>query len=247
MGFKLISSIITAGAVALALSLSGCASMGGQSAEQTEMAKLQEQAQLAASATTVLQKQMLQPSTRRIPRTLVDQARCIAVFPQVTQAGLIVGGQRGTGLISCRQRSGDFTNAPPAVYQLSSASFGLQAGAARRSVVLLFTTQQSVNAVLDSLVKMGSQMAVNAGPSGYDRPIDKAAPIVAYGIARKGLFGGLSLGGGKVEFDTDANTAIYGNDPTPREVLLQTPEVPESMQAYMDTLQKFATDSADNS
>lgn len=229
------ASILTAGTLALA----GCASTGQSSAPQSDMARLQEQAQLAASATTVLQQQMLQPSQRRIPRALVDKARCVAVFPKVTQAGFIVGGQHGDGLISCRQRSGDFTNAPPAVYKLSSASVGLQAGASTRSVVLLFTTQQSVNAVLDSLVKMGSQVAVNAGPSGYDQPIDSAAPIVAYGIARKGLFGGVSLGGGKVEFDTDANTAIYGVNPTPRGVLLQTPKVPTSMKSYVETVETF--------
>lgn len=238
----LFASILTAGTLALA----GCASTGGTSPDQSEMARLQSQAQLAASAATILQKQMLQPSQRRIPHDLVDKARCIAVFPKVKQAGFIVSGQSGRGLISCRQRSGDFTNAPPAVYNLSATSVGLQAGVASRSVVLLFTTQQSVNAVLDSLVKMGSQVTANAGPSGYDRPVNSSAPIVAYGIARKGVFGGVSLGRGKVEFDTNANTAIYGDDPTPREVLLQTDEVPLSMQSYMDVLQKFTTEDNDN-
>lgn len=236
------ASILAAGTLALA----GCASTGDTAADQSAMGKLQTQAQLAASAATILQKQMLQPSQRRIPHALVDKARCIAVFPEVKQAGFIVSGQSGRGLISCRQRSGDFTNAPPAVYNLSATSVGLQAGVASRSVVLLFTTQQSVNAVLDSLVKMGSQVAVNAGPSGYDRPIDNSAPIVAYGIARTGLFGGVSLGRGKVEFDTDANTAIYGDNPTPRKILLQTREVPLSMQSYMDVLQKFSTEGASN-
>lgn len=238
----LFASILLAGSLALA----GCASTGDSPSDQSEMAKLQSQAQLAASAATILQKQMLQPGQRRIPHALVDKARCIGVFPKVSEAGLIVGRKSGRGLISCRQRSGDFTNAPPTVYQLSATSIGLQAGVASRSVVLLFTTQQSVNAVLDSLVKMGSQVAVNAGPSGYDRPIDSNAPIIAYGIARKGLFGGASLGRGKVEFDTDANTAIYGTDPAPRQVLLQTDEVPASMQSYMDVLQKFTTDASDN-
>lgn len=241
MRSTLIASILVVGSLVLA----GCAS-NGTSPDQSATAKLQTQAQLAASATTILQQQMLQPGQRRIPHALVDKARCIAVFPKVSEVGLIIGHKSGRGLISCRQRSGDFTNAPPAVYQLSATSIGLQAGVASRSVVLLFTTQQSVNAVLDSLVKMGSQVTVSAGPSGYDRPIDSNAPVVAYGIARKGLFGGASLARGKVEFDTDANTAIYSANPTPRKVLLQTDEVPASMQSYMNALQKFASGDTDD-
>lgn len=229
---------LVAGALAAALVATGCASTSGGSTSDT--ARLQQQAQLAGQAATVLQRQMLQPSQRRIPKALVAKARCIAVFPDVTQAGLIFGGSHGRGLISCRQRSGDFTDAPPAVYTLSSASIGLQAGAARRAVVLLFTTQQSTRAVLDSLVKLGSQVAVSAGPRGYDAPIDSAAPVVAYGVSKKGLYAGLNLGGGKVTFDTTANAAIYETaDPDPREVLLQTPRVPQSMASYVSTVEQF--------
>ncbi|HET7313692.1 lipid-binding SYLF domain-containing protein [Salinisphaera sp.] len=226
--------VATVAAIAL---VAGCATTGQQNYTQ----KLQAQAALAGRAATVLQRQLLQPSRHRIPRSLVEQARCIAVFPKVTQAGFIIGGQRGRGLISCRQRSGDFTNAPPAVYTLSALSIGLQAGAAERAVVLLFTTQQSVRAVLDSLVKLGSQVSVSAGPTGYDRSVNSAAPIVAYGIARKGLYAGISLGGARVSFDTDANTAIYGPDPDPRQVLLQTDNVPQSMQTYVRALESFTS------
>lgn len=223
-------------AATMAVIVAGCASTSHHNYTDS----LQKQARLAGRAATVLQKQMLQPSQRRIPKDLVDKARCIAVFPKVTQAGFIFGGQRGRGVISCRQRSGDFTQAPPAVYTLSGASVGLQAGASERSVVLLFTTHQSVRAVMDSLVKLGSQISVSAGPTGYDRSVGTAAPIVAYGIARKGLFAGVNLGGGKVAFDKDANTAVYGPNPTPRKILLQTSSVPQSMQTFVGALESFA-------
>ncbi|WP_423821691.1 lipid-binding SYLF domain-containing protein [Salinisphaera sp. SPP-AMP-43] len=231
-------------ATTLSTVVAGCATT---SEKQNYTEKLQEQAALAGRAATVLQQQMLQPSQRRIPKDLVKKTRCIAVFPKVTQAGFILGGQRGRGLISCRQRSGDFTDAPPAVYSLSAASIGLQAGAAQRAVVLLFTTQQSVRAVLDAQVKLGSQVSVSAGPTGYDQSVNSAAPIVAYGIARKGLYAGLNLGGGKVEFDRDANTAIYGPNPTPRKVLLQTPQVPQSMQTYAGAVEDFTNEALQDS
>lgn len=221
--------------------VAGCATTR-QSDNQadTSDATLQAQAKLAADAATVLQQQMLQPSQRRIPHALAENARCIAVFPSVLQAGLIVGGSHGRGLIVCRQRSGNFNHAPPAVYSLSSASIGLQAGASRRSVVLFFNTLQSTRAVYDSLVKLGSQVAVTAGPRGYDQPIDPNAAIVAYGISKDGLFAGLNLGGAKVAFDDKANTAIYDDpEPMPREILLQTNEVPRAVRAYTDAVEAF--------
>ena len=224
--------------VALGLA-TGCASNRDQAAA-SDTARLQKQAALAADAATVLQQQMLQPSQARIPRALIEKARCIAVFPTVTEAGLIFGGSRGTGLISCRQRTGNYVDAPPAVYKLSSASIGLQAGAAQSSVVLLFTTVQSTRAVLDSLVKLGSQVAVSAGPRGYDQPIRDSAPIVAYGISKKGLFAGVNLGGGKVAFEKARNAIIYDvTDPQPRDILLQTPRIPQSMANYVDTVEQF--------
>ena len=217
----------------------GCASNRDQT-QASETAQLQAQAKLAADATTVLQQQMLQPSQARIPRALIEKARCIAVFPTVTEAGLIFGGSRGTGLISCRQRTGNYMDAPPAVYTVSSASIGLQAGAAQSSVILLFTTLQSTRAVLDSLVKLGSQVAVSAGPRGYDQPISDSAPIVAYGISKKGLFAGLNLSGSKVAFNKPRNSVIYNvTDPQPREILLQTPRIPQSMANYVEAVEQF--------
>ncbi len=107
-------------------------------------------------------------------------------------------------------------------------------------VILLFTTLQSTRAVLDSLVKLGSQVAVSAGPRGYDQPIRDSAPIVAYGISKKGLFAGLNLSGGKVAFNKPRNSVIYDvTDPQPREILLQTPRVPQSMSNYVEAVEQF--------
>lgn len=222
-------------AAALVAFVTGCAT----SSQRNYTNKLQKQALLAGHAAAVLEKQKLQPSRHRIPRELVDKARCIGVFPKVTRAVFLFGAQRGRGMISCRQRSGDFADASPAVYTLSGVSIGLQAGATKRAVVLLFMSRQSVRAVLDSLVKLGSRISVSAGPTGYDRRVDSDAPIVAYGIGRKGLYAGLNLGGGRATFDTDANIAVYGLNPMPRKILLQTTYIPQAMQTYSKALESF--------
>jgi hypothetical protein len=46
------------------------------------------------SAAAVLQSML---SSHRIPSSFVDQAKCIAVIPKLTKAGLIVGGKHGDG------------------------------------------------------------------------------------------------------------------------------------------------------
>jgi SH3 domain-containing YSC84-like protein 1 len=41
-----------------------------------------------------------------IPQDLLEKAECVAVFPSVIQAGLILGGRSGRGLSSCRTTVG---------------------------------------------------------------------------------------------------------------------------------------------
>jgi lipid-binding SYLF domain-containing protein len=55
-------------------------------------------------ATTVLHEIMAAPD-RAIPRSVLEQAEGIAVFPSTLKAGLLIGGQRGRGLVSVRDRS----------------------------------------------------------------------------------------------------------------------------------------------
>lgn len=221
-----------------ALLIAGCSTMGGSGNSQNAVTK---QAKLASDAQTVLQQQMTHAKEKRIPNQLTANARCIAVFPSVIKGGLIVGGQHGKGLVSCRQKSGGFKSANPAVFSLSGGSIGLQAGAQKSSVILLFMTQQSVDALLNSKIKLGSQVSVTAGPSGYDRQIGHVpAPVVAYATSRNGLYAGVDLSGTKMSFNQSANTDLYGSSATARGVLLGSTQSAGVMNSYEQTLQQFA-------
>src|SRR5690625_2068490 len=121
-----------------AMGLAACSTMGmgGGTAQNTT----QPQAELASEAASLLQQQMSQPPQKRIPTDLIANARCIGVFPSIIKAGLIIGGHRGKGLISCRQDSGGFGKAAPVIYAITGGSVGLQAGVQQSSVILLFET-----------------------------------------------------------------------------------------------------------
>src|SRR5215469_18002814 len=77
-------------------------------------------------------------SSNQIPAPLLKQAKCVAVIPKLTKAGLIVGGKHGSGAVSCRTSSGWTA---PAFITMTGGSVGLQAGAAHQDVVLLMNAQ----------------------------------------------------------------------------------------------------------
>ena len=235
---RIIQSLALASSV---LAVAGCSSMGGMGGSNASEGSTAQQAALASKAQTVLQQQMSQPNAKRIPNQLIADARCIGVFPSVVKAGFIVGGQHGKGLVACRQQAGGFNTANPAVFSLSSGSIGLQAGAQKTSIVLLFETQQSVDALLQSGVKLGSQIGVTAGPSGYNHAITQPpAPVVAYVMSQKGLYAGIDLSGTKLSFDSAANTDLYGGSATARGVLLGRMPSAGVLTSFTQTLQQFA-------
>ncbi|MBR7959171.1 hypothetical protein KDW41_01785 [Burkholderia vietnamiensis] len=134
-------------------------------------------------------------STVKGSRELVAKSRGVLVFPEVLQAGFIVGGQTGNGAL----RVGGST---VGYYNTSSLSVGLQAGAQSKAIVFLFMTQQALDEFRNSdgwaagagasvaLVKMGANGAVDSNTA--------TAPIQVIVLTNAGLMGDVSINGTKV-------------------------------------------------
>lgn len=134
-------------------------------------------------------------STVKGSRELVAKSRGVLVFPEVIQAGFIVGGQSGNGAL----RVGGST---VGYYNTSSLSVGLQAGAQSKAIVFLFMTQQALDEFRGSdgwaagagasvaLVKMGANGAVDSNTA--------TAPVEVLVLTNAGLMGDLSVNGTKV-------------------------------------------------
>ncbi|KVN97021.1 hypothetical protein WL40_18025 [Burkholderia ubonensis] len=128
-------------------------------------------------------------------RELVAKSRGILVFPNVLQAGLIVGGQSGNGAL----RVGGSTIG---YYNTSSLSVGLQAGAQSKAIVFLFMTQDA----LDSFRKTdgwsagadASVAVVKVGANGAVDTNTATAPVQVLVLTNAGLMGDLSVNGTKV-------------------------------------------------
>ncbi|MCM3755446.1 YSC84-related protein, partial [Bacillus licheniformis] len=125
----------------------------------------------------------------------VSKARGVLVFPNVLQAGFIVGAQSGNGAL----RVGGST---VGYYNTSSLSVGLQAGAQSKAVVFLLMTQDALDSFRKSdgwsagadasvaVVKVGANGAVDSNTA--------TAPVEVLVLTNAGLMGDLSVNGTKV-------------------------------------------------
>jgi lipid-binding SYLF domain-containing protein len=134
-------------------------------------------------------------ATQPKAKDLGQRAKAILIFPKIYKGGFIIGGQSGDGAL----RTGGKT---VAYYNISAASFGLQAGGQRFSYVLFFMTDSA----LDYLQKSDG-WAIGSGPSVV--VMDKGAAasmtstsltqdVYAFPFGQKGLMAGLGLEGSKI-------------------------------------------------
>lgn len=175
-----------------------------------------------------------------IPLKLLQKAEGIAVFPGVIKAGFVVGGSAGKGLLAVRREDGTWSL--PVYIKLAGGSIGFQAGVQSTDVVLVFTTKRSVNGLLDGTFNLGGDASIAAGPVGRSATaatnLELDAEIYSYSRSR-GLFGGISLDGSKIDVDYDANSEVYGADTTPRMVFAgNTQSSPRPVTKFTDMLEE---------
>ncbi|WP_027812626.1 YSC84-related protein, partial [Burkholderia cenocepacia] len=144
------------------LALAGCTTTPGK--PDSAAASASKRQSIDASVNATLSRLY---STVPGSRDLVSKARGVLVFPNVLQAGFIVGAQSGNGAL----RVGGST---VGYYNTSSLSVGLQAGAQSKAVVFLFMTQDALDSFRKSdgwsagadasvaVVKVGANGAVDS-------------------------------------------------------------------------------------
>jgi lipid-binding SYLF domain-containing protein len=129
-------------------------------------------------------------------RELVRSAAGTLVFPRVTKGGAGIAGEYGEGALRIAGKTVGY-------YSVSSASIGLTLGAAKRSEIIVFTTQESLNQFIASKgwsvgADTGVAVISKGGGANYDTDTLKK-PVMGFVFAEKGLIGDLSLEGSKIE------------------------------------------------
>ncbi|WP_269496648.1 lipid-binding SYLF domain-containing protein [Castellaniella sp. S9] len=132
-----------------------------------------------------------QPETR----FLAEQSSAVLVFPRILKAGLVVGAERGKGVLFRDDK-------PDGHYASTGLSYGLQAGAQAYGYALFFMRESATRALDD---RNGWEIGV--GPSvvlideGAARKLSSTTAdhdIYAYVFGQKGLMAGIGVQGSKI-------------------------------------------------
>jgi len=184
-------------------------------------------AERAQKAAEVLNEIMGTPD-KGVPDYLLERAKAIAVFPHVVKGALGIGGSFGKGLIIARKGRGWGT---PSYVDISGGSVGFQIGVSATDVILVFTDEGGVKALLEGKVKLGADAAVVAGPVGRTAEagtdIQLKSGIYSYSRS-KGLFAGIALDGAVVTINDSANHKVYGKAVSGNDILLSGTVAPNA-------------------
>jgi lipid-binding SYLF domain-containing protein len=128
-------------------------------------------------------------------KALNEKAVAVLVFPKITKAGLMIGGQYGEGVLFKEGK-------PVAYYSTAGASYGLQAGAQTFGYVMMFMNEKalaSLNTAEGLEVGVGpSIVVVDSGMGKSTTTTTALNDIYAFIFNQKGLMAGLGLQGNKI-------------------------------------------------
>jgi len=134
-------------------------------------------------------------------RVLAKRARGALVFPNIVKAGFLVGVQYGNGALVRAKKGGGYYIAD--YYNISSASYGFQAGAQSFGYVVVLMTDAAVEHVETS---QGWELGVGPSIVIVDEGMAKTttsesllnSDVYAFTFGQEGLMGGMGLQGSKI-------------------------------------------------
>jgi lipid-binding SYLF domain-containing protein len=185
----------------------------------------QKQIREVENAVEIIKEFSLIPENR-IPPSLLNNAQAIAIIPGVIKIGFIIGGNYGTGVISVRDNSGNWTN--PVFITLAGGSIGFQIGVQSTDIILVFKSIRNVYDITAGNFTLGADASVAVGPVGRQATAstDVAFDAEIYSYSRsRGLFAGVSVQGSAIKIDYDDIAGFYGNTQIGAKDIFETPDL----------------------
>jgi lipid-binding SYLF domain-containing protein len=171
-------------------------------------------------AARVLDEVLAAPD-KGVPEAIIDKAQAIVVIPSTVKGALLIGAQRGKGVMSAKTAAGW---SAPAFVTLTGGSIGLQIGGQATDIVLVVVNERGIENLAQNTFKIGGDASVAAGPVGREATASTdyklQAQILSYSRSR-GLFAGVSLAGSTIRADRDANEKIYGVGYSTRNIVVE--------------------------
>jgi lipid-binding SYLF domain-containing protein len=147
-----------------------------------------------------------------IPPSLIDQSEGIVIFPGAFKLALgFAGGQGARGIALVRLENGLWSN--PFFVSMGEGSIGLQFGAQKSDIVLLFKDKNDIMGLDKTEITLGADVGVAAGPvsKGTSATTNFKFDSEIYSYSQsKGLFAGVSFKGGILSYNESVNESLYG-------------------------------------
>ena len=163
-----------------------------------------------------------------IPPSLIYQSEGIVIFPEAFKIAFgVVGGQGARGIALVRQDNGSWSN--PFFVSLGEGSFGLQLGAQKTDIVLLFKDRDAIMDLGKTEITLGGDVGVAAGPvsKGVSATTDIKFDSEIYSYcSSKGLFAGVSFKGGVLTYNESVNESLYGMEDINMDYIFHEIETP---------------------
>jgi len=115
-------------------------------------------------AARVLEEVLAAPD-KGVPQAIIEKAQAIVVIPSTVKGALLIGAQRGKGVMSARSATGW---SAPAFVTLTGGSLGLQIGGQATDIVLVVTNERGIENLAQNTFKIGGDASVAAGPVGRE-------------------------------------------------------------------------------
>ena len=198
-----------------------------------------DEAKRLTEATTIIGEMRNAPDNG-IPQDLWTKAQCVVVIPSMKKAAFLVGGEYGSGVMSCRTGAEWST---PVFMQLAKGSVGFQIGAQQTDLVLLIMNRRGMDKLLSDKVSLGADMSIAAGPVGRTASAatdaQLSAEILSYSRSQ-GLFAGINLSGGVLKPDKDADQRAYGSNIDAHELIQGTQRPLAEATPFLNALRQNA-------
>jgi lipid-binding SYLF domain-containing protein len=193
--------------------------------------------------------EIMAASDKAIPSDLFHKASCVVVIPSMKKAGFLFSGKYGRGFTTCRNPAGSGWTAPAAM-RIEGGGFGLQVGGEAVDIVMLVMSDKGMKGLLASKFTLGGEVSAAAGPVGRDATAQTdatmRADILSWSRSR-GVFGGLSLQGGTLRPDDDANKALYGRKVTNEAILTGKVAAPPEAARFLSVIATYGGASKEGS
>lgn len=195
------------------------------------------------SDSIIVLDEIMAAADQSVPRSILERAVGVAVFPSLLKGGFVVGGQRGKGILSVRDKQTGVWSSP-AFLTITGGSIGAQIGAQAIDLVLVVNNDRGLQQLVKNQFKIGADAGVAAGPVGREASaatdLQLRAQILSYSRAR-GLFAGITLNGATIRQDRDANERFYGTAYRTGQIVFEgRAGAPQSAAAWKATLAKYA-------